>query len=91
MERFRPFVLENACLFANEGVRRLSGALPEGERAAFAWTLPELDWSHYWREVHIPGLREWVYPRLEGKRVPRDERQALPIDEGALSLGHAPA
>lgn len=91
VERFRPFVLENACLFANEGVRRLSGALPEGERAAFAWTLPELDWSHYWREVHIPGLREWVYPRLEGKRVPRDERQALPIDEGALSLGHAPA
>ena len=89
--RFRPFVLENACVFVNEGVAALSAALPAAERARFEWDLSALEWSHYWRAIHIPGLREWVYPRLEGKRVPRDERVPLPLDESRLTLARAPS
>lgn len=86
VERFRPFVLENACRFEAEGVRALDAALPDAERAAFGWDLRDLDWSRYWRQVHIPGLREWVYPRLEGKRPPRDPRVALSLDPQRLTL-----
>jgi long-chain acyl-CoA synthetase len=86
VERFRPFVLENACRFESAGVRSLDAELPPAERSTFGWDLGDLDWSRYWRQVHIPGLREWVYPRLEGKRPPRDPRVALSLDPQCLSL-----
>ena len=89
VERFRPFVLENACRFASSGIQALDAELDPEERASFGWNLAELDWSRYWREVHIPGLRKWVYPRLEGKRPPRDERVALPLDPQCLPLTEA--
>ena len=89
VERFRPFVLENACSFESAGVQALDAALPDAERPSFGWDLRDLDWSRYWRQVHIPGLREWVYPRLEGKRPARDARVALSLDPQRLSLTEA--
>jgi len=34
-----------------------------------------LDWWEYWIDIHIPALRRWTYPLIEGRpleaRVPR--------------------
>lgn len=86
VERFRPFVAEHEHVFASEVVEALSARLPEGERQRFGWGVPELDWGAYWPEVQLPGLETWVYPRLEGRRPPREPRRPLP----ALNSDPAP-
>ena len=53
--------------------------LERGEREAFAGDPASLDWRRYWIDVHVPGLRRWIYPRLEGKRPPREPRRELSL------------
>jgi len=35
-----------------------------------------VDWWEYWINIHIPALRRWTYPLIEGRpleaRVPRE-------------------
>ncbi len=49
-------------------MERLSAALPADERAAFGYDARSLDWWDYWINVHIPALRKWCYPLIEGRR-----------------------
>jgi len=30
-----------------------------------------IDWRTYWLDVHVPGLRRWAFPLIEGKRPER--------------------
>jgi hypothetical protein len=41
--------------------------LPESERAAFGYEPRSIDWWEYWIQIHIPALRRWVYPLIEGR------------------------
>lgn len=77
VERFRPFVLENDCTFATDGAAALTAALEPGERALFGFAPRALDWRGYWLDVHVPGLRRWVWPLLEGRRVERGPRREV--------------
>ena len=48
-------------------MRLLSAALPpENERALFAYDPESIDWWDYWINIHIPALRSWCYPLIEG-------------------------
>jgi hypothetical protein len=67
IELYEPFILHNEQVFESENVQLLSAALPEDERAAFSYDPSAIDWWEYWINIHIPALRRWVYPLIEGR------------------------
>jgi thioester reductase-like protein len=64
---FEPFILHNEHDFAADNVERLSYSLAEDEKAAFGYDTRSLDWWDYWINIHIPALRKWTYPLIEGR------------------------
>ena len=71
LDLFRPFIYDNRWVFRTDTIRELSEAL-EVMDAAFAWTVPDLDWRHYWVDVEYPGLCTWSIPVLRGEEIPSD-------------------
>ena len=75
IELFEPFMLLNEPDFAADNGEKLSHALVEDEREQFGYEARSLDWWDYWINVHIPALRRWTYPLIEGRpleaRAPR--------------------
>ncbi|MFQ5778052.1 MAG: SDR family oxidoreductase [Terriglobia bacterium] len=67
IELYEPFILLNEQVFEAENVKRLSAALPEEERAAFGYDALSIDWWEYWINIHVPALRKWCYPLIEGR------------------------
>jgi long-chain acyl-CoA synthetase len=37
-----------------------------------------IDWRSYWLDVHMPGLRRWAFPLIDGKR-PERYRSEYPV------------
>lgn len=67
IDLYEPFILRDEHVFEAEEIERLAAALPEEERATFGYDVSSIDWARYWTEVHIPGLRRWSYPLIEGR------------------------
>jgi thioester reductase-like protein len=83
IELYEPFILHNEQVFESENVQLLSAAIPEDERAAFGYDPSEIDWWEYWINIHIPALRRWVYPLIEGRAPePRSRRVFSPQHSG---------
>jgi len=78
---FEPFILHNDHIFEAANVEQLSVALPEEERADFGYDASSLDWWDYWINVHIPALRKWCYPLIEGRAPEAPPRLSVPLDE----------
>jgi phosphoserine phosphatase len=76
IELYEPFVLHNEHCFDARNVELLSAALPENERADFAYDAHAIDWWEYWINLHVPALRRWTYPLIEGRPI-----EALPRKE----------
>ena len=76
IELYEPFILHNEHVFECENARLLSAALSPEERPLFAFDPETIDWWDYWINVHIPALRRWCYPLMEGRplepRAPRE-------------------
>lgn len=76
IELYEPFILHNEHVFESENARLLSAALPAEERGLFEFAPEAIDWWDYWINVHIPALRRWCYPLMEGRplepRAPRE-------------------
>jgi Male sterility protein len=76
IELYEPFILHNEHVFECENARLLSAALSPEERALFAFDPESIDWWDYWINIHIPALRRWCYPLMEGRpleaRAPRN-------------------
>jgi thioester reductase-like protein len=76
IELFEPFILLNEHDFASDNVEKLSYALVADEQAQFGYETRSLDWWEYWINIHIPALRRWTYPLIEGRpleaRPPRN-------------------
>ena len=76
IELYEPFILHNQHVFECENARLLSAALPPEERAVFGFEPETIDWWDYWINIHIPALRRWCYPLMEGRpleaRTPRE-------------------
>ena len=76
IELYEPFILHNEHVFESENARLLSAALPTEERPLFEFDPESIDWWDYWINVHIPALRRWCYPLMEGRplesRTPRE-------------------
>jgi thioester reductase-like protein len=75
VELFEPFILHNEHDFVADNVEKLSHALTPEEKEIFGYDTAGLDWWEYWIDIHIPALRRWTYPLIEGRpleaRVPR--------------------
>jgi hypothetical protein len=76
---FEPFILENDHVFEAANVEELSEALPAEERADFEYDARSLDWWDYWINVHIPALRKWCYPLIEGRQPEAQPRRSVPL------------
>jgi thioester reductase-like protein len=76
IELYEPFILHNEHVFECENTRLLSAALPPEERPLFEFDPESIDWWGYWINIHIPALRRWCYPLMEGRplesRTPRE-------------------
>jgi thioester reductase-like protein len=67
IQLFEPFILLNEHDFVAENIEKLAHALVPEERAAFGYNTRSLDWWEYWINIHIPALRRWTYPLIEGR------------------------
>jgi len=67
IQLFEPFILRNEHDFVAENIERLANALVPEERASFGYDTGSIDWWEYWINIHIPALRRWTYPLIEGR------------------------
>jgi thioester reductase-like protein len=67
IELFEPFILLNEHDFVAENVEKLAYALVPEERSDFGYDTRGIDWWEYWINIHIPALRRWTYPLIEGR------------------------
>jgi len=90
IELFEPFILLNEHDFIAENVEKLSYALIPEERKRFGYDTRSLDWWDYWINIHIPALRRWTYPLIEGRALearPPRTFQLTPATGGAVNTG----
>jgi len=84
---FEPFILHNDHVFEALHIEQLSAALPAGEQADFGYDSRALDWWDYWINVHIPALRKWCYPLIEGR--PLESRPSRSVSLAGLGEANA--
>jgi thioester reductase-like protein len=88
VQLFEPFILHNEHDFVADNVEKLSLALVPEERADFGYDTRSLDWWTYWIDIHIPALRRWTYPLIEGRPLAvRPPRSLLPLNEQEAAQG----
>jgi nucleoside-diphosphate-sugar epimerase len=89
---FEPFILHNEHDFVADNVEKLSQALAAEEKEIFGYDTAGLDWWEYWINIHIPALRRWTYPLIEGRpleaRAPRVLE--MPSSQGAMESPASP-
>ena len=90
---FEPFILHNEHDFVADNVEKLSQALTSEEKEIFGYDTAGLDWWEYWINIHIPALRRWTYPLIEGRsleaRPPRLLQMPAPASTSASSTAPA--
>jgi thioester reductase-like protein len=88
IQLFEPFILRNEHDFVAENIERLANALAPEERATFGYDTRAIDWWDYWINIHIPALRRWTYPLIEGRpleaRPARDFQLAAVEENGEI-------
>jgi len=91
IQLYEPFILYNEQIFESENVQLLSASLPESEKKQFGYDPASIDWWDYWINIHIPALRKWCYPLIEGRAPePRTRREfRLTEAHAAVSGGDA--
>jgi len=89
IELFEPFILLNEHDFVAENVEHLAHLLVPEERVDFGYGTRSIDWWDYWINIHIPALRKWTYPLIEGRPLEaRPTRSILFADDGeAIKTG----
>ena len=89
VQLFEPFILHNEHDFAAENIERLSYALVPEEKENFGYHVRALDWWDYWINIHIPALRRWTYPLIEGRpleaRAPRNFELTSSAENGVTT------
>jgi long-chain acyl-CoA synthetase len=77
IELYEPFILHNEHVFECENARLLSAALSPEEKTMFDFSPETIDWWDYWINIHIPALRRWCYPLMEGRPLEAREPRVL--------------
>ena len=79
---YEPFILHNVYVFESKNVELLAAQLPTEELAQFGYDAREIDWWEYWINIHIPALRRWSYPIIEGRPTKTSSRREFRMPGG---------
>jgi fatty acyl-CoA reductase len=90
IELFEPFILHNDHVFEADNVELISAALPPDEQKDFGFDPRTIDWWEYWIDVHIPALRKWTYPLIEGRPVEYESRRRFQFAPPEMAPAPAP-
>ncbi len=85
IELYEPFILHNEHAFEARHIELLSAALPEDERADFGYDAHAIDWWEYWINLHVPALRRWTYPLIEGRPLESLPRREFRLEQPAVA------
>jgi thioester reductase-like protein len=85
---FEPFILHNEHDFVADNVEKLSQALTPEEREVFGYDTAGLDWWEYWINIHIPALRRWTYPLIEGRPLEARTPRVLHMPSSPVTAKH---
>jgi nucleoside-diphosphate-sugar epimerase len=85
IELYEPFILHNDHVFEADNVELLSAALPADEQREFGYDPGVIDWWEYWINIHVPALRKWVYPLIEGKALEARPRRTFRLEATGAS------
>jgi long-chain acyl-CoA synthetase len=66
-EAFLPFITANEFRFSAKNTRKLMASLTPEDQARLPWNPEDIDWRHYWLEIHHRGVEEFSIPLLEDK------------------------
>lgn len=81
IQLFEPFILHNEHDFVADNVEQLSHALVVDEKAEFGYNTRSIDWWEYWINIHIPALRKWTYPLIEGRPLEARPARSFEMEE----------
>jgi len=90
IQLFEPFILLNEHDFVADNIEKLSYALVAEEKSTFGYRTSAVDWWEYWINIHVPALRRWTYPLIEGRSLearPAREFPSQPAQNEALNAG----
>jgi alcohol-forming fatty acyl-CoA reductase len=90
IELYEPFILHNEHVFECENARLLSASLSPEEREWFDFAPESVDWWDYWINIHIPALRRWCYPLMEGRPLEARAPRKLDWSAQAACVSAAP-
>jgi long-chain acyl-CoA synthetase len=65
VEVYRPYILELCYTFHGSNIRALYSSLRAQDVAQHPFRPDQIDWRHYWIDIHMPGLRRHIYPQLD--------------------------
>ena len=65
VEVYRPYIQELVYTFHGRNIRILYESLALGDRDRHPYHPERVDWSDYWINIHLPGLRRHIFPHLE--------------------------
>ena len=80
---FEPFILHNDHTFEAMNIEKLSALLPANEKRDFGYDCRSIDWWDYWINLHIPALRKWCYPLIEGRAGEMRDGGDTPSGDGS--------
>lgn len=77
IELYEPFILHNDHVFEAGHIEQLARALVAAEQACFGYDPARIDWWEYWIDIHVPALRRWCYPLMEGRPLELPARRSF--------------
>lgn len=84
MTAFLPFVSELDYRFRNDHTRALYRRATAVDKEKLNYRPESYDWRDYWQNVHIKGLRKWVFPHLDARLLKRPRAEERFSDLVAL-------
>jgi long-chain acyl-CoA synthetase len=82
---FAPFILDNNPKFLAEHTQAASARLVKEEKELFNFSIKQIDWRYYWKDVHMAGLQKWVFDELDTKLKRTRE---MPRERDLVTLFH---
>ncbi len=89
IELFKPFILFNEQDFVADNIEKLSYPLVPEEKHDFGYETCAIDWWDYWINIHIPALRKWTYPLIEGRPLEMRQPRQIQLDARAGGVDQA--
>ena len=65
VEVYRPYIQELVYTFHGRNIRELYKQLSAADAERHPFRPDRIDWKDYWINVHLPGLRQHIFPQLD--------------------------